>query len=97
MTLLNLHTNSAQVVEVLKAMSHPERLMILCQLTKGEMGVGRLLSTSRMSQSALSQHLTVLRKSNLVRFRKESQHVFYSLSDERVVPLIKQLGAICRD
>jgi len=83
--------NAAEVSELLRIMAHPERLMVLCQLTKGEVGVGMLQQGSSLSQSAFSQHLTVLRKHGLIKARKESQQVFYSLADTRVTQLIQNL------
>ncbi|UPQ89827.1 ArsR/SmtB family transcription factor [Vibrio sinaloensis] len=86
-----MQKNAVAAAELLKVMAHPERLMVLCQLTEGEVGVGALQSGSALSQSAFSQHLTVLRKHGLIKSRKESQQVFYSLDDERVVQLIHNL------
>lgn len=82
---------ASEVAELLGVMAHPERLMVLCQLTHGEMGVGQLQQGSMLSQSAFSQHLTVLRKSGIIHARKESQQVFYRLADSRVSALIQSL------
>ncbi|MDA0128580.1 metalloregulator ArsR/SmtB family transcription factor [Vibrio sp. MarTm2] len=89
--IAEMKKNAVEAAELLKVMAHPERLMVLCQLTEGEVGVAALQSSSTLSQSAFSQHLTVLRKHGLIKFRKESQQVFYSLDDERVVQLIQNL------
>lgn len=78
-------------------MAHPERLMVLCQLTQSEMGVGQLQQGSTLSQSAFSQHLTVLRKHGIIQARKESQQVFYRLADSRITALIQSLqNVFCR-
>ncbi|MCG9580839.1 metalloregulator ArsR/SmtB family transcription factor [Vibrio tubiashii] len=92
--LKEMRSNAVEASEFLKVMAHPERLMVLCQLTQGEVGVGELQSSSSLSQSAFSQHLTVLRKHNLIKARKESQQVFYSLSDPRVETLIQTLHSV---
>jgi DNA-binding transcriptional ArsR family regulator len=92
-----MQENAVEVSELLKTMAHPERLMVLCQLTQGELGAGKLQQNSTLSQSAFSQHLTVLRKHNLVKVRKEAQQVFYSLSDGRVSALIENLHTIYCD
>lgn len=86
-----MRRNADEVAELLRIMAHPERLMVLCQLTQGEVGVGELAQHSELSQSAFSQHLTVLRKHGIIAARKVSQQVFYSLADTRVSVLIKQL------
>ncbi|GLO63563.1 transcriptional regulator [Vibrio sp. MACH09] len=94
MNIEKMQSNATYVSELLKTMAHPERLMVLCQLMQEEVGAGKLQENSSLSQSAFSQHLTVLRKQGLVKIRKESQQVFYSLSDERVAALIKNLHSI---
>ncbi len=92
-----MRENAAEVADLLKIMAHPERLMVLCQLTQGEVGVGVLQQSSSLSQSAFSQHLTVLRKYGVIRARKASQQVFYSLSDGRITSLIETLQThFCR-
>ncbi len=97
MDMLTMRSNAQQVSELLRIMAHPERLMVLCQLTEGEVGVGTLQQGSALSQSAFSQHLTVLRKQGLIQARKESQQVYYSLADERVIQLIQCLHTtFCR-
>ncbi|KJY83958.1 ArsR family transcriptional regulator [Vibrio galatheae] len=89
--IAEMQKNAVAAADLLKVMAHPERLMVLCQLTEGEVGVSALQSSSVLSQSAFSQHLTVLRKHGLIKSRKESQQVFYSLDDARVVQLIHNL------
>lgn len=89
--------NAEEVAELLRVMTHPERLMVLCQLTQSEMGVGQLQQGSTLSQSAFSQHLTVLRKHGIIQARKESQQVFYRLADSRITALIQSLqNVFCR-
>ncbi len=89
--------NAEEVAELLRVMAHPERLMVLCQLTQSEMGVGQLQQGSTLSQSAFSQHLTVLRKHGIIQARKESQQVFYRLADSRLTALIQSLqNVFCR-
>lgn len=89
--------NAEEVAELLRVMAHPERLMVLCQLTQSEMGVRQLQQGSTLSQSAFSQHLTVLRKHGIIQARKESQQVFYRLADSRITALIQSLqNVFCR-
>ncbi|MFA0084733.1 metalloregulator ArsR/SmtB family transcription factor [Vibrio sp. 10N.222.51.C12] len=91
MNLADMKPKVDAVAETLKILSHPSRLFVLCQLVGGEQGAGELQANSDLSQSAFSQHLTVLKKADLVKVRKESQHVYYSLKDERIKALIEQL------
>lgn len=89
-----MQDNAIEAAELLRVMAHPERLMVLCQLVQGEVGAGQLQQNSSLSQSAFSQHLTVLRKLAIIRARKEAQQVFYSLSDLRVEKMILSLHSV---
>lgn len=73
MTMQEMITQSSQAAVFLKALSNENRLLILCHLLEGEMSVTALNEKLPLSQSALSQHLAVLRKDNLVATRRESQ------------------------
>ena len=79
---------------LLKAMSNPHRLMILCRLGASEASVGELQTDSGLSQSALSQHLAVLRGRELVETRREAQTIYYRLSDPAVRQVIETLMKI---
>jgi len=68
----------------LKVMANPHRLMILCHLLDQEMSVSELNEHLPLSQSALSQHLAVLRNSGLVSTRREQQTIHYSLASREV-------------
>lgn len=94
MDIALMRSNTVVVADLLKIMAHQERLMVLCQLTEGEMNVGNLQEHSKLSQSAFSQHLKVIKDNGLVKARKESQQVYYSLADARVEALIKSLHEI---
>lgn len=81
--------NAAQVASMLKAMSNPRRLMVLCQLAEhGEMRVGDLAAAVGLSQSALSQHLAVLREEGVLTFRREAQVAWYRIADARCEKLL---------
>ena len=79
-------------VTVLKAIGNESRLLILSILEGSELSVTELNGYLGLSQSALSQHLAVLRKNGLVMTRRESQTIYYSLSDGRSSILIKTLN-----
>ena len=83
---------------LLRAVGNPQRLLILCELVAGERGVGELLARLALSQSALSQHLAVLREAGLVSVRRDGVQAFYALADGPVQPLMRTLHAIyCGD
>ena len=77
-------------------MSNEHRLMILCQLARGEKKVGELEELIGLSQSALSQHLARLRRDDLVKTRREAQTIYYSLSGPEAQSVIETLyGLYC--
>lgn len=92
--LTELHDMAAHAVELLKAMANEWRLMILCQLSEGEKTVSELQDVLGLSQSALSQHLAVLRRERIVRSRKEAQSVSYSLSGDDATKVMQTLHEV---
>lgn len=96
LTMEDMLRQSSQAATFLKALSNENRLMILCYLLDKELSVTALNEKLPLSQSALSQHLALLRKDGLVTTRRESQTIFYSLGDARVKTLIQTLhGLFC--
>ena len=70
---------AAQAAALLKALANEQRLMILCNLVAGPCSVGELNDRVPLSQSALSQHLAILREAGIVATARDSQSVIYSL------------------
>ena len=89
--LTELHDMASNACELLKAMANEWRLMILCHLAEGEKTVSELQSLLGLSQSALSQHLAVLRREKIVRSRKHAQSVSYSLSGDEATRVMETL------
>lgn len=84
---------ASEATELLKALAHPERLMICCQLRDTELSVGDIETTLGIKQPRLSRELAKLRDTGLVSTRKESKLVFYTLSDR---PRVREMvDAIC--
>ncbi len=92
--LAELHDMAAHAVELLKAMANEWRLMILCQLSEGEKTVSELQEILGLSQSALSQHLAVLRREKIVRTRKHAQSVSYSLHGDDATKVMRTLHEV---
>jgi len=86
-----MQTNACAAAAFLKILANDSRLMILCELLKGERSVGELEEIVSLSQSALSQHLARLRRSHLVKTRRESQTIYYSIADPGVTKVIGAL------
>jgi len=92
--LAELQTNALRAAKLLKAMSNPARLVILCQLADGERSVGELERAVGLSQSGISQHLAVLRREGVVASRRVRQTVLYSLASREVVAVMSTLYAV---
>ena len=86
-----MQTNACAAAAFLKILANDRRLMILCELLKGERCVSELEEIVSLSQSALSQHLARLRRSHLVKTRRESQTIYYSIADPGVKKVIGAL------
>ena len=86
-----MKSKASDAVSLLKGLANESRLMILCVLAEGERSVGDLNTVVPLSQSALSQQLARLRQQDLVKTRRESQTIYYSLADgpaDRVINLL---------
>lgn len=89
-----LERKAADAAGLLKLMANENRLLILCRLAQAkELSVGALSDAVGLSQSALSQHLALLREQGLVGTRRDAQTVFYSLMD----PAAARLLGLLRD
>lgn len=86
--------NSAVVSKstVLKAISNAKRLEVLHHLNEDELSVGALEKLVGLSQSALSQHLAVLRRADVVKTRRDAQTIYYSLNDPLVKGILRLLN-----
>jgi len=95
---IRLQGNAEKASAVLKAMANKRRLLILCQLVQGEKSVGELEELINLNQSALSQHLAILRRNNLVQTRRAAQTIYYSLSTAEAEVIMQALYDLyCRD
>ncbi len=80
MDINELQENATNASSLLRTMSNESRLLILCHLAEKERSVHELVELLGLSQSALSQHLAVLRRNKLVQTRRAAQSIFYSLA-----------------
>ena len=95
--MAELQANALRAAGLLKSMSNPARLVILCQLAEGERSVGELERAVGLSQSGISQHLAVLRRGDVVSSRRVGQTVLYSLASRDVRILMATLHDVfCR-
>ena len=80
-SLALMHQHADDASRLLKALANEKRLLILCLLSEGERSVSALNAQLDLSQSALSQHLAVLRADGLVQTRREAQTILYAIAD----------------
>lgn len=82
---------------ILKAMGNEKRLDILYYLLDKELNVGELEKLVKLSQSALSQHLAVLRAENIVKTRREAQTIYYSIKNSQVLKILDLLNSFYKN
>jgi DNA-binding transcriptional ArsR family regulator len=90
-----LRANSAAMADRLRMLSHPERLLMLCRMSDGEVTVTGLVELTELSQSAVSQHLAKFRDCGLVAVRRDGATRHYRLVDETVRQILIALCEIC--
>ncbi len=79
-----LQNKATEAAEFMRLFSAPSRLMLLCHIAQHERSVGDIQNDLGLKQPALSQQLAELRQAGLVKTRRESRMIFYSVADERV-------------
>jgi ArsR family transcriptional regulator, virulence genes transcriptional regulator len=82
------------IADMLSAMGNTRRLQALLHLQKGETTVNDMAEAIGLTQSSLSQHLAVLRRSNLVKTRRRAQTIYYSLDSMPVSKILTLLDEI---
>lgn len=86
------------IASLLKTMSHPIRLKILCLLQDREMTVGDLRAEVKTTNANVSQHLSILRNQGIVSFRKDANYIYNRINDPRVLHLIHTMrNLFCTD
>lgn len=89
-----LRRQSESVAALLKQLSHPQRLLILCALAEGEKTVGEIEAACDASQSMVSQFLKGMRLEGLIDSRRDGKQVYYKITNESVLELMKSLYSI---
>lgn len=91
MDIQQMRQAAGEAATTLRSLSHPDRLMLLCQLSQGERSVGELEELLGIQQPNLSQQLGVLRNEGLVDTRRDGKRIFYSVKDPKVLHLLGTL------
>lgn len=86
-----LRAAASEAVSALKVLANEDRLLLLCQLSQGEMSVGELEEALGIRQPTLSQQLGVLRTEGVVNTRRDGKRICYSLADPKLLKLLEVL------
>ncbi|KGO35744.1 ArsR family transcriptional regulator [Desulfobulbus sp. Tol-SR] len=86
------------VSKLLKSMSHPIRLKILCLLQDQELSVGEIRDSVKTTNANVSQHLNILRGQGIIDFRKDANFIYNRITDKRILELIQKMHVLfCPD
>lgn len=91
MDLEEMQSAAGRACRLMKVLSNPDRLLILCRLSQGEMRVGELEASLGIMQPTLSQQLTVLRDEELVSTRRDGKHIHYALTSPKAMAVMQVL------
>ena len=93
-----LKARANDAAELLRLLANPTRLLLLCHIARGECSVAELERDLGLRQPGLSQQLAELRQNQLVKTRRESRSIYYSIADARVQVMLDALHeALCGD
>lgn len=90
----DMEKRADEVAGLLKTLSHPVRLMLVCTLVESEFSVGELEDQVGVGQPTLSQQLGVLRDARIVATRREAKQIFYRLTEAKAARLVGALHTI---
>ena len=85
------YTEIENLSSLLKSISHPIRLKILCLLQEKELTVGEIRNEVKTTHANISQHLSILRNQGVIDFRKDSNFIYNRIADERITELMKTM------
>ncbi|WP_283602984.1 ArsR/SmtB family transcription factor [Serratia proteamaculans] len=88
MDIDSMRQAAAQAGTLLRTLGNEDRLLLLCQLSQGEMSVGELAQALAIRQPTLSQQLGVLRQEGLVATRRDGKQIYYAVSDEKALAIL---------
>ena len=83
-----------EISNILKVLSNPERIEILCYLEKDKKDVTSIVKNVDAPQSTVSNHLAVLKKHWIIEWKRDSRKIIYKISDKKYIKLVKKLKDI---
>jgi ArsR family transcriptional regulator len=94
--MARLRPAAEKAATLLRTLGNPDRLLLMCELSQGELCVSELAERTGIVQPSLSQQLCVLREHRLVRARREGKQVYYSIAGTQAPAVMKTLyGLYC--
>ncbi len=85
------------VAFVVKSLSDENRLRILLSLADGRKTVSKIVEDMNLSQPLVSHHLKELRRSLLVKVERKGLFVYYEMTDERIIDIVRDLAQLATD
>ena len=96
--MIDMQDKAGAVADLLKGLASPHRLLILCQLVEGEKSVTELIEATGIPQTSMSQHLSKLKKEEIVTFRRDHRTLYYSIISEPVLQIMNVLyDTFCKE
>ena len=86
-----LRQSADEASRLMKVLSNPDRLLLLCQLAQREMRVGELEDIVGIVQPTLSQQLGVLRDEELVSTRRDGKNIYYRIDSPQALAVLNVL------
>lgn len=77
--------------KTLRAIAHPLRLQILCDLGQQESSVAEIVAQTGSTQSNVSQHLILLRDMGVLTARRQANKVFYRVRNTSLLNIIRMM------
>lgn len=88
-SIKKMQNSCDEVCLLLKALSHPQRLLVLGHLLRGSKTVGELVELCGVAQSQMSQFLIRMKYEGLVRSEKNGKFQVYSIADKKLIHVMK--------
>lgn len=93
MNVLEMIPAAAEAADLMRSLSHPQRLLVLCALVDGEKSVAELRERLGIEQVPMSQQLMRLRADGLVEARREGTSVYYHIARPELLTIVSALHA----
>lgn len=96
-SVAKMQVSCQEVSDLLRALSHPQRLMVMGHLSGGRKTVGELQDLCDSSQSQLSQFLSRMKAEGLVASERDGKYQYYRVANDQVVELMSAIqGIFCK-